>query len=317
MGVYLYPNNTETPLKDAYIWIPNPTSITLDKSSINLTTIWQTEQLTATIEPTISDHSITWSSDDTTVATVSTTGLVTCVTPWSCTITATTVNGLTASCSVEQWWQPWANTLFYYEFEQNLNDSSWNWNNATGSWLGYELLNWEYVVKNTNNYANLNCPNVWTLGTGDFTFSVRMYPPNVSSLSSSNYYTIFGYTNNTTPITWPNIWYWGAEQKIAFRIIEWDVYFWPTWSSLDGRWNHIVFTRKDGVCYGYVNNTLVAQWTAWTNLPQTATRNVWYRWDYSPRPQTTKYDKAIFENVWWTAQEISNYYNSTKTNYGL
>ena len=89
-------------LKNAYIWIPNPTSIVLNKSSITLTTIWQTEQLTATIKPTISDHSVTWSSDDTTVATVSTTGLVTCVTPWACTITATTVNGLTASCSVAQ-----------------------------------------------------------------------------------------------------------------------------------------------------------------------------------------------------------------------
>lgn len=102
MGVYLYPNNTETELKNAYIWIPFPESIVLDKISISLTTIWQTEQLTATIEPTVSDHSVTWSSDDTTIATVSTTGLVTCVTPWNCTITATTVNGLTASCSVAQ-----------------------------------------------------------------------------------------------------------------------------------------------------------------------------------------------------------------------
>lgn len=119
MGVYLYPNNTETELKNAYIWIPFPESIVLDKSSITLTTIWQTEQLTATIEPTISDHSITWSSDDTTVATVSTTGLVTCVTPWTCTITATTVNGLTASCSVAQSRLPSA----YQEVE--YIESSW------------------------------------------------------------------------------------------------------------------------------------------------------------------------------------------------
>lgn len=100
MWVYIYPNNIQTELKNAYIWIPDPTSIVLNKSSISLTTIWQTEQLTATIEPTVSDKTITWSSDDTTVATVSSSWLVTCVTPWTCTITATTVNGLTASCSV-------------------------------------------------------------------------------------------------------------------------------------------------------------------------------------------------------------------------
>ena len=133
-------------LKNAYIWIPNPTSIVLDKISISLTTIWQTEQLTATIEPTISDHSITWSSDDTTVATVSTSGLVTCVTPWECTITATTVNGLTATCSVTQSiipsayqeveyiqssWTQYINTLFT---PSNTTKVEWKMGGWSQSW---------------------------------------------------------------------------------------------------------------------------------------------------------------------------------------
>lgn len=119
MWVYLYPSNTETPLKAAYIGIPFPTSIVLDKSVINLSNVWDTAQLTATIEPTISDKTINWTSSDTTVATVSTTWLVTCVTPWTCTITATTVNGLTASCSVSEWRLPSA----YQEVE--WIESSW------------------------------------------------------------------------------------------------------------------------------------------------------------------------------------------------
>ena len=128
MWVYLYPDNTETNLKNAYIWIPNPESIVLNKSSISLTTVGQTEQLTATIEPTVSDKTITWSSDDTTVATVSPTWLVTCVTPWECTITATTVNGLTASCSVAQSRLPSA----YQEVEFVENTST--------SWIDTGLL---------------------------------------------------------------------------------------------------------------------------------------------------------------------------------
>ena len=72
----------------------------LDRSSIKLNTAWQTGQITAILTPSICDKTITWTSSDTSVATVSSTGLVTCVTPWTATITATTVNGLTATCGV-------------------------------------------------------------------------------------------------------------------------------------------------------------------------------------------------------------------------
>lgn len=81
------------------------TGVTLDKSSINLTTVWDTEQLTATISPSnAEDTAVTWSSSDTTVATVSDTWLVTCITPWTATITVTTHDwGYTATCGVEEW----------------------------------------------------------------------------------------------------------------------------------------------------------------------------------------------------------------------
>jgi len=216
MWVYLYPNNTETELKNAYIWIPNPTSIVLDKSSISLTTIWQTEQLTATIEPTLSDHSITWSSDDTTVATVSTTGLVTCVTPWECTITATTVNGLTASCSVRQsrlpseyqevewvqssgsqyidtWFNPTGNSEIELDFEvYNTTDGifwvdSW-WTNAMFIvfntrlfcyWTQYQEYGNYFTngVKYKLEFKNLTCTLNWTT---QFTYTQNTFTSNYS-----------------------------------------------------------------------------------------------------------------------------------------
>ena len=50
------------------------TGVTLNKSSINLTTAGDTEQLTATISPNnAEDTAVTWSSSDTSVATVSNT----------------------------------------------------------------------------------------------------------------------------------------------------------------------------------------------------------------------------------------------------
>lgn len=37
-------------------------------------------------------------------------------------------------------WQPWANTLAYYQFNDDLTDSSWNWNNF--SWTPYWYDTW-------------------------------------------------------------------------------------------------------------------------------------------------------------------------------
>ena len=32
---------------------------------------------------------------------------------------------LTLKNFYKQWWQPWANTIAYYKFDSDLNDSSW------------------------------------------------------------------------------------------------------------------------------------------------------------------------------------------------
>lgn len=48
-----------------------PRSIVLDKSEISFVSIGQTSQLTATVLPsTAADKSVTWSSSDTSIATV-------------------------------------------------------------------------------------------------------------------------------------------------------------------------------------------------------------------------------------------------------
>lgn len=87
-----------------YFWEApaHATGVSLDKSSITLTEAGQTEQLTATVIPSDAmEKDVTWSSSDTSIATVSNTWLVTCITPWNCTITVTTVYWQhTATCSI-------------------------------------------------------------------------------------------------------------------------------------------------------------------------------------------------------------------------
>ncbi len=77
------------------------TGVSLNKTTTSIS-LNNTEQLVATIAPANStNHNITWSSSDDTVATVSTDGLVTAKVTGTAIITATTVDGsFTASCSV-------------------------------------------------------------------------------------------------------------------------------------------------------------------------------------------------------------------------
>ena len=77
------------------------TGISLQTTSVDLV-VGETSTLVATVNPTdASDKSITWSSSDTTIATVSSSGVVTAKGIGTATITATTVDGgKTAKCTV-------------------------------------------------------------------------------------------------------------------------------------------------------------------------------------------------------------------------
>ena len=77
-----------------------PTKVTLNASNINLD-LNQTYQLRATVSPSnATDKSVTWSSTNTNVATVDSTGLIKVVGYGKSYITAITVNGKFATCTV-------------------------------------------------------------------------------------------------------------------------------------------------------------------------------------------------------------------------
>ena len=78
------------------------TSVTLNQTTATLTSAGETVQLTATVLPeNANNKSVTWSSNNTSVATVSKTGLVTAVANGTATITATTNDGSGKSATCE------------------------------------------------------------------------------------------------------------------------------------------------------------------------------------------------------------------------
>ena len=82
--------------------VTNPaTGITLNKSTLTLTTGDTDSTLSANVTPDdADDKSVTWTSSDTSIATVDGTGKVTGVKAGTATITATNVSGQTSACTV-------------------------------------------------------------------------------------------------------------------------------------------------------------------------------------------------------------------------
>lgn len=85
--------------------VPAPTvavtSVSLDKDSLSFTGTGSSQPLTATVSPSnATNKAVTWSSNNTSVATVSSDGTVKAVGYGTAVITAKTVNGLTSNCTI-------------------------------------------------------------------------------------------------------------------------------------------------------------------------------------------------------------------------
>ena len=129
-----------------YQFIP-VSSITLDYTTILFNNAWDTQQITATVLPdNASDKTLIWTSSDTSIATVDQTGLVTCVTPGSCTIT----------CTAKLWWvSETCSIIQAYEYSYDFRNKSWT--QVQNDW--WTLIQWtSWTTINSN---GINFPTKW------------------------------------------------------------------------------------------------------------------------------------------------------------
>lgn len=192
------------------------TWVSLSDSYISLSTIWQTYQLTATITPSnATNQNVTWSSSDTSVATVDWTWLVTCVTLGSCTITVTTQDWwYTATCSVVS-----LVTTTDYTINANYTNSSSNityyyWVKFTALksgkikavwfyWNAYwtlRIAQWAYASVSWTEYSISPATNYYTLSTPFDIVAWQNYVVSLKSSSGWNMYFYYKSGNNYYPI---------------------------------------------------------------------------------------------------------------------
>lgn len=214
------------------------------------------------------------------------------------------------------WWQPWANTIAYYPLDatNQLNDMSWNGytltNNAwytfgTYWWVSCVSMTWNY----DNSYLNSSSVPVWNTRTAlAWIYCTRA--------QAANQWVVCTWTNYSTDIIW--MWVWNSKGCVSDRYTA-DTY-WTT--NIINAWHLIALTWVsgswiklyiDGVLETTSPNYTRSSWTGFTIGSKTYTSGG------SPwsEPYKGYISEVIFENKEWSAQEMSDYYNQTKSLYGI
>lgn len=214
--------------------------------------------------------------------------------------------------------EPDSNTIVYWKLDGDAKDSSWNNRDGTVSWtLTYESIGSIDVAKFTWGQSVYRSWSEFTLNNNSsFTFSVWA---KVTSWDTYNY-------SFWIQKTW-EAWTWDKEIAILRDwSVRWYYYTsaanWCTTNSWDAQlnqWYHLAYTYDWSVQKVYINWTLVK-----TNTPSSGSYTLSSPCLYLSRSYTSWYSpykwylsNFILQKNAWTADYISNYFNTYKWLYWL
>ena len=214
------------------------------------------------------------------------------------------------------WWQPGANTLCYYPLNWDLNDYSGNNRNLTWSWVTYTswgpwqvgvFENWWYAYYTNQSLFNISYP---------FTYSFYVQADSIP-------------TKNTMAITIcnaNNIASYDKSAGFALDSCTWYNYYnnWyyyvRWWTPIANTWYHVVYTFDGSKQKLYLNWTLVwennCSWS-YTGFSNASIMLAHQHSSGGDLPFNGKLSNVIIEDRARTAQEVLDYYNQTKSLYGI
>lgn len=215
----------------------------------------------------------------------------------------------------EYGWKPWSNTIAYWEFDWNLNDSSGNWYNLTATSSSYsywDLQEWKYVTKGIRSMSFTTALTDTQAFSGNFTLSFYINLSVVDSVSRFLWwYTSTGVT--TTNIQYES-WQWWLQW---YNLNE----SWRTtwsWTPSANTWYNIIITWDWTAYTAYLN---------WVSMTKTRQWNISQWWislciwnndkSYDGYWMQGSLDNVIIENRVRTSAQVQLYFNQTKSNYWL
>ena len=231
------------------------TWITLNETECNLWA-WDTLQLIATITPdNATNKNVTWTSSNTSIATVDNNWLVTSISEWECTITATTVDWwYTATCSIlpipsvsQTFTYTWSDQDYTIPYSTTYKvEAWWAWSRSAKwwywSWVIY-LTKWtELKIMVWARWNNWNWAKYWfswgANGWGNAAWWwmswVFTWSWTITNTDSARALVIWWWAWGSSAWTW---WAWWWETWWTWSWSYWSPWSWWTqtwrWSS----WN--------------------------------------------------------------------------------
>lgn len=212
----------------------------------------------------------------------------------------------------EYGWTPWENTVAYYKFDWNLNDSSGNGRNLSLAWwsVTYWAESWwgKYAYMDSSTYTN----NYASMPYNSTNYTINRWYKRVWSVSW-NYWIIADFHTGSDYFPRLKV----QNSAIWFIVSRSDV----SASGTDS-WNNYCISISNWTATCYRNWTQVASYSvnsfSW-NLQYFRLNTVWYQnmWYYYNYTGIGRLSEFIIENKARTTQEITAYYNQTKANYWL
>lgn len=217
----------------------------------------------------------------------------------------------------QQWWQPWANTLLYLPFVSDMNDHSWNWNNPTSS-SNAIITTLDGVNCCFLNQWRIVLPAIWAVFNSIFTVAWWI---NITGTKWNGFNCIMASWTygayNAFGLTW---YYKTGQNDFGAWYCAWASVAINT-PSYSWGWRHFLATldaNKKLVLY--MNWSEVDSTTSWTPHINDNTVYIWVntevpndtsRWSYCYLSDLILEDKAR------TAQEVSDYFDQTKSLYWI
>lgn len=213
---------------------------------------------------------------------------------------------------VDDGWSPWANTVAYYPLSSDFTDHSWN---------GYDL---------TNNWGSITTQ--WTVSCAYYSGSTSVNSINTSAPVWSTR-TIACWIYLTWPTSWSAAAVWtgtyssgtgihnaevlGAYNKFP-SLSDYHAYGVTGTTDISNQWALLVWvvTGTDVTCY--LNGAVEVNGTrGYASTDSTGIKLAWRNWGSGSEYFKGYLSEVIVENKAWTATDVLNYYNQTKSKYWL